>query len=94
MNELASAIGSNVSGALHEDIGTGDWTAQLIAADDNAAGMAAWRPIWPVPLWRATATDRRPGTPAIYRRGQPPVTHPPPPLWPGTLTGWHAAWPW
>jgi nicotinate-nucleotide pyrophosphorylase (carboxylating) len=43
MNELASAIGSNVSGALHEDIGTGDWTAQLIAADDNASAKVISR---------------------------------------------------
>jgi len=43
MNELASAIGSNVSGALHEDIGTGDWTAQLIAADDNVSAKVISR---------------------------------------------------
>ena len=33
MDELTSVIESNVAAALAEDIGSGDWTAQLIAAD-------------------------------------------------------------
>lgn len=36
MNELTSAIESNVTAALAEDVGSGDWTAQLIAADTVA----------------------------------------------------------
>src|SRR6476620_11527297 len=43
MNELASAIDSNVSGALHEDIGIGDWTAQLIAEDASATAKVISR---------------------------------------------------
>src|SRR5471032_1890728 len=38
MDELTSAVESNVTAALAEDIGSGDWTAQLIAA--TAAGCA------------------------------------------------------
>ena len=38
MNELTSAIERNVAAALAEDIGSGDWTAQLIAP--AAAGRA------------------------------------------------------
>ena len=52
MNELTSAIESNVTAALAEDIGGGDWTAQLIAPaaasarvisrDDAVICGAAW----------------------------------------------------
>ena len=34
--DLASAIESNVAAALAEDVGSGDWTAQLIPADRRA----------------------------------------------------------
>lgn len=37
MNDLASVIESNVAAALAEDIGGGDWTAQLIAPDSVAS---------------------------------------------------------
>ena len=37
MKELAAVIESNVAAALAEDVGSGDWTAQLIAPDANAA---------------------------------------------------------
>jgi len=36
MNELTSAVEANVSAALAEDIGAGDWTAQLIPANARA----------------------------------------------------------
>jgi nicotinate-nucleotide pyrophosphorylase (carboxylating) len=36
LNDLASVIESNVTAALAEDIGGGDWTAQLIAATASA----------------------------------------------------------
>jgi nicotinate-nucleotide pyrophosphorylase (carboxylating) len=37
LNDLASVIESNVAAALAEDIGGGDWTAQLIAPDSVAS---------------------------------------------------------
>lgn len=43
MNDLASAIESNVAAALAEDIGSGDWTAQLIAAGANATASVVCR---------------------------------------------------
>jgi nicotinate-nucleotide pyrophosphorylase (carboxylating) len=43
LNDLASAIESNVAAALAEDIGSGDWTAQLIAAGANATASVACR---------------------------------------------------
>jgi nicotinate-nucleotide pyrophosphorylase (carboxylating) len=43
MNELAAAIESNVAAALAEDIGGGDWTAQLIAPDEVAAARVLSR---------------------------------------------------
>jgi nicotinate-nucleotide pyrophosphorylase (carboxylating) len=43
MNELAAAIESNVAAALAEDIGVGDWTAQLIAAEEVAAARVLSR---------------------------------------------------
>ncbi|MEO8441501.1 MAG: carboxylating nicotinate-nucleotide diphosphorylase, partial [Betaproteobacteria bacterium] len=36
MSELTSAVDANVSAALAEDIGGGDWTAQLIPANAHA----------------------------------------------------------
>ncbi len=43
MNDLASAIESNVAAALAEDIGSGDWTAQFIAAGANATASVVCR---------------------------------------------------
>ena len=43
MNELTSAIESNVTAALAEDVGSGDWTAQLIAADTVAGAHVITR---------------------------------------------------
>ena len=43
MNDLASAIESNVAAALAEDIGSGDWTAQLIAAGAHATASVVCR---------------------------------------------------
>ncbi len=43
MNDLASAIANNVATALAEDIGSGDWTAQLIAATGTATARVICR---------------------------------------------------
>ena len=43
MNELISAVETNVSAALAEDIGAGDWTAQLIPADVMASARVITR---------------------------------------------------
>jgi nicotinate-nucleotide pyrophosphorylase (carboxylating) len=43
LNDLASAIESNVAAALAEDIGSGDWTAQFIAAGANATASVVCR---------------------------------------------------
>ena len=43
MNDLASAIECNVAAALAEDIGSGDWTAQLIAAGAHATASVVCR---------------------------------------------------
>ncbi len=43
MNELAAAIESNVTAALAEDVGGGDWTAQLIAPAAVAAARVISR---------------------------------------------------
>lgn len=43
MNELTSAIESNIDAALAEDIGTGDWTAQLIPATAVASARIITR---------------------------------------------------
>jgi nicotinate-nucleotide pyrophosphorylase (carboxylating) len=43
MDELAAAIESNVAAALAEDIGGGDWTAQLIAPTAAAAARVISR---------------------------------------------------
>ena len=43
LNDLASAIENNVAAALAEDIGSGDWTAQLIAAGANATASVVCR---------------------------------------------------
>jgi nicotinate-nucleotide pyrophosphorylase (carboxylating) len=43
LNDLASAIESNVAAALAEDIGSGDRTAQLIAAGVDAAASVICR---------------------------------------------------
>ena len=43
MNELTSAIESNVTAALAEDVGSGDWTAQLIAAGTVAGAHVITR---------------------------------------------------
>ncbi len=40
---LAAAIAANVAAALAEDVGSGDWTAQLIAADARADATIACR---------------------------------------------------
>ena len=43
MNDLESAIEGNVAAALAEDIGSGDWTAQLIAAGAHATASVMCR---------------------------------------------------
>jgi nicotinate-nucleotide pyrophosphorylase (carboxylating) len=43
MTELTSAIESNISAALAEDIGAGDWTAQLIPATARACARVITR---------------------------------------------------
>ena len=43
MDELTSVVDSNVSAALAEDIGNGDWTAQLIAADARVSAYVVTR---------------------------------------------------
>ena len=43
MNDLAPTIENNVAAALAEDIGSGDWTAQLIAADSHATASVICR---------------------------------------------------
>ncbi len=43
MNDLASAIESNVTAALAEDVGVGDWTAQLIPATRHAQASIVCR---------------------------------------------------
>ncbi len=43
MDNLALAIENNVAAALAEDIGSGDWTAQLIAADAHATASVVCR---------------------------------------------------
>ena len=43
MNELTSAIESNVTAALAEDVGSGDWTTQLIAAGTVAGAHVITR---------------------------------------------------
>jgi len=43
LNDLASAIENNVAAALAEDIGSGDWTAQLIAASGKATAHVICR---------------------------------------------------
>jgi len=43
MNTLTSVIDSNVSAALAEDVGTGDWTAELIAADARLSAYVVTR---------------------------------------------------
>ncbi|MBI4192396.1 MAG: carboxylating nicotinate-nucleotide diphosphorylase [Betaproteobacteria bacterium] len=43
MNDLASVIESNVAAALAEDVGSGDWTAQLIAASAGATASVICR---------------------------------------------------
>ena len=43
MNDLASVIESNVAAALAEDIGGGDWSAQLIAATAGATASVISR---------------------------------------------------
>lgn len=43
MNDLSSIIESNVAAALAEDIGSGDWTAQLIAAGSHATASVMCR---------------------------------------------------
>ncbi len=43
MNDLALAIENNVATALAEDIGSGDWTAQLIAAGAHATASVVCR---------------------------------------------------
>ena len=43
MNELTSAIESNVTAALAEDVGSGDWTALLIAAGTVAGAHVITR---------------------------------------------------
>ena len=43
MNDLASAIENNVAAALAEDIGSGDWTAQLIAPGAHAGASVVCR---------------------------------------------------
>ncbi len=43
MNDLAPVIENNVALALAEDIGAGDWTAQLIPADATAAARIICR---------------------------------------------------
>ena len=43
MNDLASTIENNVAAALAEDIGSGDWTAQLIAVDSHATASVISR---------------------------------------------------
>jgi nicotinate-nucleotide pyrophosphorylase (carboxylating) len=43
LNDLESAIEGNVAAALAEDIGSGDWTAQLIAAGAHATASVMCR---------------------------------------------------
>ncbi len=43
MNELTSAVESNVAAALAEDIGAGDWTAQLIPESADAVARVITR---------------------------------------------------
>jgi nicotinate-nucleotide pyrophosphorylase (carboxylating) len=43
MNELTSAVDASVSAALAEDIGGGDWTAQLIPVNARAAATVITR---------------------------------------------------
>jgi len=43
LNDLASAIENNVAAALAEDIGSGDWTAQLIAPGAHAGASVVCR---------------------------------------------------
>ena len=43
MNDLASIIENDVTAALAEDIGSGDWTAQLIAAGAHATASVVGR---------------------------------------------------
>jgi len=43
LNDLASAIESNVTAALAEDMGSGDWTALLIPAASGAAASVVCR---------------------------------------------------
>ncbi len=43
MNELTSTVDANVSAALAEDVGGGDWTAQLIPANARASANVITR---------------------------------------------------
>src|SRR5258705_13877150 len=43
MSELTATIDANIDAALAEDIGRGDWTAQLIAEDARAGARVITR---------------------------------------------------
>jgi nicotinate-nucleotide pyrophosphorylase (carboxylating) len=43
LNDLASAIAANVTAALAEDVGSGDWTARLVPADRQAQATVICR---------------------------------------------------
>src|SRR3954463_13743213 len=43
MSELKTTVDANINAAFAEDIGRGDWTAQLIAGDERAAARVITR---------------------------------------------------
>jgi nicotinate-nucleotide pyrophosphorylase (carboxylating) len=65
LNDLASAIENNVATALAEDVGTGDWTAQLIAVGASATARVVCR--------SAAVVCGRPWFDACFRKLDPGV---------------------